>query len=135
MKTVPFASTSTIVEIPESLENIDFKGSENIKGTKPAYFSVTGRSNCSASSYPYPLPPKVGIERAPVATIKELQLISKNLSEPFIPDSPFIEKRYPVFLEVETFLTSVSVRIFTPTDSHSRNNISKILLEEPVQKY
>ena len=68
-----------MVEIPESRENTDFNGSENMKGTNPAYFLVTSRSNCSAISYPYPLPPRVGIDKAPVATINELQSISRDL--------------------------------------------------------
>ena len=69
--------TSASREIPESFSQNGFKESLNIKGTKPALRPITGILYCSASLYPKSLPPKVGTERAPVATIKDLQSIFK----------------------------------------------------------
>ena len=72
--------TSASVEIPESFSQNGFKESLYIKGTRPALSSAIGILNCSASLYPKSLPPKVGIESAPVATIKDLQSILKKFS-------------------------------------------------------
>ena len=71
---------STGADRPVSLSHRSLISSENINGTKLARLGTNGNSKSLANSYPKPLPPRVGIDSAPVATIRDLQL-SNVLSE------------------------------------------------------
>ena len=53
---------ATGVDSPDNCSQRSLISSENIKGTKLACRAMSGSSNSLASSYPYPLPPNVGIE-------------------------------------------------------------------------
>ncbi len=61
------------MDTPDSSEEKNLSSPPRVNGTRPGFVFVTSIEKFLATSYPKPLPPRVGIESAPVVIIREVE--------------------------------------------------------------